>query len=261
MNSFKKTIMTIIILIFFLFPHIISETSSASSGIITINNPRSGNTYLADETIHIAWTSYGIGNYVKIELYESDYFERTITSNTTNDGSFYWQVPNGQATSSYYKIKITSLSDPTDFQESGYFNIKEKSITVTSPSSGQTLYHGDNHYIGWSSENVGNNFKIELYENNVYYRTIVSNVYKSSTYKSYSWTVPSDLSTDKSYKIKITSTSYSDTYDFSDSFSIGERYIDITLPSGGETWFKGETYIISWDSKNAGSYVSINYKQ
>jgi len=261
MIRFKKTILTIIILAFFLFPHIICETSSASSGYITINNPSSGNTYLEGETIHIAWTSYSIGNYLKIELYKSGYLERTITSNTTNNGNFYWQVPNGQVASSYYTIKITSLSDPTDFQGSGYFNIKEKSITVSSPSSGQTLFHGDTHYTGWTSENVGNNFKIELYENNVYFKTIVSNVYKSSTYKSYSWIVPSDLSTDKSYTIKISSTTYSDTYDFSGSFSIGERYIRITSPSGGETWFKGEKNTISWVSKNTGSYVSIKYKQ
>jgi len=257
--------MTVIVLIFFIFPHVICDISSASPGYISIYSPSSGVTYYDSDTIHIQWTSSGVGNYVKIELYKSGYLESIIASNTTNsnnyNNNFYWQVPNGQTTSSYYKIRITSLSNSLDYQETGYFSIKKKSITVTSPSTGQILYHGDNHYIRWTAENVGNNFKIELYENNVYYKTIISSVYSSSTYKSYSWTVPSDLLTDKSYTIKIISTSYSDTYDFSSSFTIGERYIQITSPSGGGTLFRGETYVISWDSKNAGNYVSIKYKQ
>ncbi len=84
-----------------------------------------------------------------------------------------------------------------------------------------------------------------MYKSGSYYRTIVD-----STSCGYSWDIPTDLIESSSYKVKITSTSNSSVYDFSDNdFTIEEEpvadYITVTSPNGGENLGKWEHLTIS----------------
>ena len=96
--------------------------------------------------------------------------------------------------------------------------------------------------------------RFELYKNDAFYSTLKSSTYNDGTYY---WTTPSSLPISSSYQIKITSTYYSSIYDFSDYFSIDERFITINSPSSNDVWYKEEESTITWDSKNAGSFVTI----
>ena len=71
----------------------------------------------------------------------------------------------------------------------------------------------------------GNGYR--LYKSDTYLETIISSYYRTGTYKSYSWIIPSDLSTGSSYSIKITDVSDTSTYDFSNYFSIEERSLNL----------------------------------
>jgi len=222
---------------------------------LTVNSPPLGDIWRKGETNNITWDSEDAGNYVKIESYKSGSYYYTIASSTSNDGSYSWTIPSSLSTSSSYKIKITSTSYSTVYDESEYFSIQEpiRYITVTSPSSGTTWYKGETETITWSSLNAGSNVKIQ-YKIGSYYYTIASS---TSNDGSYSWTIPSSLSTSSSYKIKISSTSYSNVEDESDYFSIDERYITVNSPYSGSKWYEGGTYSITWSPKNAGSSVKI----
>ena len=226
-----------------------------------VYSPSSGSTYYEGGTISISWTSSDVGNYIKIELYKSDSYYTTISSNTSNDGYFPWTIPSGYSSSLYYTIRITSLLQSSDYDESSTFYISQKTITVTSPSAGQTIYKGDSCRISWNSEDQNHYFKVELYKNGAFIKTITSSRYSSSNYGYYSWAIPSDLTVGSSYKTKVTDLSNSNIYGFSSSFSIDERSIIITSPAGGEMWYKGEKYTIKWTSKNAGNQVKIEYKK
>jgi len=222
---------------------------------ITVTSPVVGDIWYRGETHTITWDSEDGGNYVKIELYKSGSYYSTISSNTSNDGSYSWIVPSAFTTSSYYKIKITSTSYGSVYDESGYFSINEppRSINIISPSSGETWYRGETYTITWDSENAGSNVKIQ-YRIGSYYSTIILS---TSNDGSYSWTIPSSLSLSSSYKIKITSTSYSTVDDESSYFTIDERYIIVNSPYSGSKWYEGDTTTITWSSKNAGSFVKI----
>jgi len=261
MNKQLLAVSVVVILTGISFLSVISENVVAAPGWITVYSPSSGATYYEGNTIYINWNSADIGNYVRIELYKTGYLFTTISSNTSNDGSYSWTIPNGYSSSSYYTTRVTSISYPSDYDDSDHFYINDKSITVTSPNTGQTLYQGDTHTIRWASENTGYYFKIDLYKSGSYVKTITSSKYSYGDYGSYSWMVPSDLPISSSYKIKITDTSDGSVYGYSGEFSIDKRSIKITSPAGSETWFKGETYTITWTSKNAGNQVSIKYKK
>lgn len=254
MNKQLITVGTITLLLGITAISIISNTVIASPGSIYVYTPSSGSTYYEGDIVLITWTSSD--NYVKIELYRGGNYYSTISLNTSNVGSYSWVIPSGYSSSYYYKIRVINLGNENEYDDSGSFYINKKSITVSSPSSGETWYKGESYTIRWDSENAGSYVKIQYKLGSSYY-TIISSTYNDG---SYSWLIPSTLSSSSSYQIKITSTSDSSIYGHSGYFSIGERSITITSPSGGETWYRGETYTITWTSENAGSHVRIQYK-
>jgi len=221
---------------------------------IKITSPTQGDTWYKGETYTITWNSENAGDYVTLELYYNGYYYSAINSNTENDGSYTWLIPSGLDSTDYYQIKITSTSYSNIYDYNGYFSINERKITVNSPYAGETWYKGETYTITWTSVNAGNYVSIELYKDGSYYSTIISN---TSNDGSYSWQIPTDPTSSSSCKIKIKSLVYSNLYGISEYFSIDNRSITITFPSEGNTWYKGDRYTITWDSKGSGDYVNI----
>ena len=206
-------------------PNIV-EHAVADPGWIDVSSPYWGETWYKGQTYIIIWDSADAGSYVDIELYVEDYYYSTIVSSAYNDGSYYWTIPSGLSSSSYYEIKVTSTSDISTYDYSDdYFTILSISptIAVTSPNGDESWNSGTSHYITWNSANAGDYVDIELYESGYYYSTIVSSAYNDG---SYYWTIPSGLSSSSYYEIKITSTSDSSIYDYSNYFSVTEPYLE-----------------------------------
>jgi autotransporter-associated beta strand protein len=84
---------------------------------IFVTAPNGGETWLSGASNQITWAS-GVGGNVKIELLKGDSLHSTITTSTPNNGSFTWNIPSAQPADSDYKIKITSLSNPSITAES-----------------------------------------------------------------------------------------------------------------------------------------------
>jgi uncharacterized membrane protein len=253
----KKSISFIIINIFLIcllfgFTNIIS----AADGYIDITEPSYSNEYYEEDTINIRWTSSNAGNNVKIELRRGSAYSYIIASNTSNDGYYSFYISGGFASSSTYTIRVTSLEDENIYDDSSSFYIKDSTITVTQPTSNDVWYPGDYNLITWNSNNAGNYVKIQ-YSYGSYLYTIDSFIKNTG---SYNWYIPSQLSAGD-YQIKITSTSDSSIYDYSQTFTIGSRSIELSKPTEGETLYRGETYQIMWSSVNAGNNVKIEYKQ
>lgn len=233
------------------------ENAAASPGVTSVDYPSDGTVYNTGDTLYTYWNSDDTSRNVKIELYKSDAYQQTITSDTNNDGSYSWVIPYSLSSSSLYQIKVTNVSDSSDDGYSSYFTISGRSISVTFPSSTSTWYGGTSYAIGWNANNAGSFVKIELYKNGNYDSTISSTSYSYTGTYTYSWRVPTSLSLGSSYQIKITSKSYSSVYDYSDYFSIGKRSITVTSPENGDILYRSGTHTITWDSSNAGNYVDI----
>jgi len=76
-------------------------------------------------------------SYVNIKLYRSSdssgsyTFYQTISSSTSNDGSYNWAISSSLSESYYYKIRIEDYYDSSDYDESdSYFTLSSQSITV-----------------------------------------------------------------------------------------------------------------------------------
>jgi hypothetical protein len=123
-------------------------------------------------------------------------------------------------------------------------------ITVFSPNGGESWQTGTVHDITWSTTSNITNVKIDLYTGTVFDRTIETSTANDYIY---SWLIPSNQSLGSNYKIKITSTSNTSIYDFSDTFFAivtpappPQSTINLTAPNGGESWQTGTTHYITW---------------
>jgi hypothetical protein len=123
---------------------------------VVVTSPNGGETWYPETFPKIVWTpGASAGSDVKIELYKGGIFDSTIAGSTLNDGSYMWSIPSSWPPGLDYAIKITSLVNPSDFDDSdSHFGI------VTSPSGyaedfesyavGEML-HGQGGWKGWNN--------------------------------------------------------------------------------------------------------------
>ena len=104
--------------------------TAAEADYITVTDPNGGETLSSGDTFNITWDSNASSN-VSIKLYVNSSFNSNITTNTSNDGSYYWNIPSSIAQGSNYKIKITSTSNSNVYDYSdGTFSISSPSIDL-----------------------------------------------------------------------------------------------------------------------------------
>jgi hypothetical protein len=116
----------------------------------------------------------------------------------------------------YIGIVGTDVMKGTTYQPPSYTGVwdAQRLLEVTAPNGGEFFQTGNIATITWTTNITAEFVKIDLYENDVFSRTLFAN--NVNNY-SKNWTIPADLVTSTKYKIRITSTT-SDIYDESDAY-------------------------------------------
>jgi len=219
---------------------------------ITVTSPNGGETWALRTTHDITWNS-GIGGEVEIELYKGGSLLRTITPKTANDGSYSWLIPSDCPVASDLKIKVSSLTNAEAYDSSNSDFSTVPYVTVVSPNGGERWETGTSHEITWNSI-AGGNVKIELYAGASPFTTISASTANDG---SFTWDISTSQSFRTDYKVKITSTTDSAAYDYSDAVFAVAGYISVTSPNGGESWEPGTSHNVTWSS-NLGGNVKID---
>ncbi len=121
--------------------------------------------------------------------------------------------------------------------------IYAQAITITAPNGGENYFNSTNYGLTWVDNLPFTFVKIDLFKSGVFYYTIV-NTTESDGY--YSW-APNALESGVDYRVKITSLTNSNDFDFSDGdFSITANEIIITAPNGGENYINSTSYGVRW---------------
>jgi len=185
-----------------------------SGSYVTVLFPNGGEKWIKGTTNMLKWGYSNSGPNVKIELLKGGIFNSLIASSTPNDGSYSWIVPTTQTLGTDYKIRITSNSAYKDVSDNN-FAITNPYLAVLTPNGYENWQRGTTKTITWKSYgNIGTNVKIDLYKGEIFKQTIVASTLNDG---SHPWTIPTGLSTGTDYKIKITSTSNSAYYDWSNN--------------------------------------------
>ena len=114
------------------------EGSGTPTPTITVTSPNGGENWNLGTTETITWNSFNTSGNVKIELYENGSLYQTISSNTTDDGSFSWNIPSGYNEGTQYTINIEDTSDPSiyDYSNSNFtLSVVTNPDITTSPAS------------------------------------------------------------------------------------------------------------------------------
>lgn len=185
---------------------------------VTVTSPTSSSTWERGKSYFITWSATGV-SYVKIELYKGGSPYSTISSKNSDDGSYEWSISSSHTTGTDYQIKISDYYNSSDYDYSAtYFEIEEEtSLDVNVPSSSSYYFPSSSMSIDWDSIGSIPSVKIELYSSSTLIETITAS---TSDDGSYDWTVPETYLLGGSYRIKITDTSDSDTYDYGNTFKI-----------------------------------------
>lgn len=230
-----------------------------TSDAVRVRSPDGGEFLLLGEAYEITWID-NIGENVKIELLKSGVLHKTIAASTPSSSPYSWSVDDTITEDSDYKIRITSIDDPSVTDESdGEFTITSPILTVTSPNGGEIVHVGSIVNITWDS--IGSIGNVEIFystDDGSNWETVVSGTANDG---SHPWTVPdkpSDLC-----KIRICKASGGTPSDESDDvFSIElVPLISLSFPVGGEVFYIDSTYTIRWSTVGTVGDVKIDYTQ
>ena len=85
-------------------------TAGGEADYITVTDPNGGETLDSGDSFNITWDS-NVSDNVSIKLYVNSSFNSDIVTNTSNDGSYWWNIPSSISDGSNYKVKIVSTSN------------------------------------------------------------------------------------------------------------------------------------------------------
>ncbi len=221
-----------------------------------ITAPSGGQMWCVGTEHDITWSGAGFTGRVTISI-DRDYPSGSwdvLFAATDNDGSETWTVT-GPATSDA-RIRIMSDSDP-DIGDTldGDFIISDPYILVSAPNGGETWYVTQSRTIYWSSCGLTGNVDVSI--NRDFPNGNWVPLFTDTPDDGYEQWVVTEPATNNA-RIRVVSISDPQIRDSSDSdFSIGTRYIAVTDPNGGETWYVGETDTVRWASENVSGTVTI----
>ncbi|MFX1502848.1 MAG: GPI anchored serine-threonine rich family protein, partial [Promethearchaeota archaeon] len=223
---------------------------------ITVTGPTGGSAWVRGYNLGITWTTTGSISFIDIDIMKDVTLMDQVIG-TVNDGSYNWSIPIDAPLGNDWWVILYDNADAATYDFSDDFEIVEMtSISLTSPTGGETWDAGTTHEITWTWTGSFSNVDIFLYSGATLVDTIASNDPNDG---SHSWNIPSNTPAGKMYWIAVVQVGGIEAADWSTFFNITSsivRSITITRPTESSSWNVGDTEIIRWTS--TGSIPSVD---
>ncbi len=220
---------------------------TATSNIFTIKRldltqPNGGEIVQSGANYSITWNSSQVGT---IDLYYSanngQVWNSIVTGVNASLGSYLWAVP-PDVTSSNALIRLIDAGN-SSIRDSSSSTFTIGSLAITSPVNTDQWQAGTTHDITWTESGL-QNVKLEYSsDNGSNWNEIIASV--AANLGSYSWTIPSNLSTAQA-KVRITAVEDNSIKSESSVFTI--KLLSLASPNGGELFQSGSNQTISWSA-------------
>jgi len=170
-------------------------------------------------------------------------FDRDTNQKTSFYGLHFVDANTGWAAGGSVILKYDGTATPT--------------ITVANPNGGEVWQAGSAQAITWTNTDVIANVKIEISTNaGANWTTLVAS---TPNLDSYTWTVPSTVSTNCLARVSDASNSaINDVCDAAFTIVLPPG-IAVASPNGGESWLVGSSHNITWTSTGTVGNVKIEY--
>jgi Leucine-rich repeat (LRR) protein len=228
----------------------------AQQRTLTVTAPDGTENWEAGTSQNITWNSTGSIVNVMIE-YSTDNAStwNTIIASTANSGSCGWTVPD--TPSSTCLVKISDTAGPASDTSNAVFTIvQQRTITVTAPDGSESWEGGFTRTITWNSTGSIANVMIDFStDTGGTWNTVIASTPNSG---SCDWTVPNNPSSNCLVRVSDVSGPASDVSNA--VFTILEqRTVTVTAPDGGQDWYIGSDYDITWLTTGLVNNVFIEY--
>ncbi|MBY8984927.1 MAG: carboxypeptidase regulatory-like domain-containing protein [Candidatus Lokiarchaeota archaeon] len=185
---------------------------------ITVTSPQSSSSWVVLTSQLITWESTGTISNVKIDLFENGVFISEIEASTPNDGSYSWSLPIGLSNSTIYQIRVSDAAYTLTNDNSENFEIQDtRSITITSPITGDHWLMLNDYDITWISTGTIATVMIELYASSILILEIAASTPNDGAF---TWSIPDTLINYTEYVIRVSDSSDPTLFDDSDLFTI-----------------------------------------
>ncbi|TVR79759.1 MAG: hypothetical protein EA412_05860, partial [Chitinophagaceae bacterium] len=227
---------------------------------IEIINPMAGDTVYGCNLLAIEMIkSTCIGNFrVLYSLDNGATWSTIITSlsNTSNNNQIYenWTIPNGITTDEAI-IRVERAFDNTVFAESEVFSIRPSNdITVTAPTPGESINASTTYQITWdNTPNVSGAYDLHYKTVSSGWTTIATNI----TGNAYNWNVPNMSAS--TVQIRVRDRNNTCKANITENFTIIPDQPILLGPNGGEEFWPGCSYPITWDASTFYTNPTIQY--
>ncbi|RJP82410.1 MAG: T9SS C-terminal target domain-containing protein [Candidatus Zixiibacteriota bacterium] len=234
----------------------VSDASNSNFTIswptLTVTSPNGGEVWAGGNGHPITWSSSHLSSSsnVKIELMKGGSLQATLATSTTNDGYYSWTVGSGLPNAADYKIKITSLSYPSNVQDESdnYFTVMQ-APALQSPSNNSTVTNPVT--FTWGPAVGALNYEVWV-DGSVAHTTSGTQTSWQSTTQyvagtSHTWFVEAVNGSE------VTNAATSWTF----NLPIAEQ-VTVTSPNGSEVWAGGASHNITWTSQGVTSTIDID---
>jgi hypothetical protein len=231
---------------------------------VTVSSPNGGETWDCGSLHDITWTdSDNLGVTAHKLEYSTDGGSNWLIVRDWMSGDphlYSWMIPSTPTALGRIRISCRDTSDGvgSDISNSN-FTIRDLTapvVTVISPNGGESLISGSNYQITWTATD---NVTVTLYR--IEYSIDGGSNWLSVTNwtagnpGTYSWAVPSTLSTNCRVKVSSRDSSGNLGSDNSDSsFTIRDAVLPVVMlaaPNGGEIWDCGTQHNIVWTATDS----------
>lgn len=245
---------------------------------ITVLSPNGGEAWMAGTMHPITWSAPGITSMMQIILLGANNpngGEIIIAQAVPNSGIFHWMIPATFPVGQNYLVRVRALANIPIFDDSdAFFSIfgydppppPPQPIVILSPNGGETWTKGETWPITWSFDNLAGSVMLQLVSGNNTSPDITIAHSIPVQMGLFPWTIPAAIPAGDHYLIRVSLIANTGVLiqDISDGFfSIVEsgtpppQIIMVLSPNGGETWNKGETWPITWQTDDMSGNVAI----
>ncbi len=244
----------------------ISITESPIEEVFSFTSPTNSSIFADSSQYEINWKAGLTIDRITLDLYNDTNLVSSIRSGITNTGSTSWFVPEGLATSSQYRVKISDYSNPKLSLFSDYFSISgvsndlfepdnenEQARVITFPhvKESHSLPLNDSDYVSFT----GIKGNLYAFTTTTHDSVLLKmSIYESTTAESLVKKVTDTLfwfcSENGNYSLKIEgalNSTVSKEYEFHAEELLAEQYgIEMLTPALNSVVIKGSISDISW---------------
>ncbi len=219
---------------------------------LTLTTPSSSTVWSSGSVYPVYWTYTGNpGPSVTLALYDSAGLDTAFPGTySLSSQTCVLAVPLATPSSSSYRLKLTSASDPTLYCFSAPFTITKipTTLAVTTPAAAANWNTGTTYSISWTyTGNPGNSVTLWLCDSSSAQVLTITNNGSAKT-GSYNWAVPPGVATGN-YRVKIACTQDTSISGYSGLFGITNipTAITVTTPDSTTVWNAGSSNTVVWN--------------